>query len=229
MMLFRWNFKVLLMVVGVFVILSSGVEAEEEIRMYRIPTGMAVETLKTAAEQGRMELVYTPEAVVGIRTLALKGKFRAQDALEKMLEDTPLAVVPVSDGKAFGIIIRSGAEGPGLLAFESPAVEQTTLTSQTDMNLLNKANTTKQNNWLKTLTAVLTIGIVGGQDQLAAQENDENEIVELSPFEVDASADTGYYATETLSGTYLSTNMRNLANPVTALTAEFLEDIGATS
>lgn len=62
-----------------------------------------------------------------------------------------------------------------------------------------------------------------------AQEAGNEEVFELSPFEVDANSMTGYYATETLSGTYLRTNMRSLANPVTVLTTEFLEDIGATS
>ncbi|MDA0347918.1 MAG: STN domain-containing protein, partial [Verrucomicrobia bacterium] len=198
MMLFRWNRKALLMVVGVQLFYTSVQAAEDGVRSYKIRSGMAEETLKIAAEQGRMELVYSPEIVVGIRTQALKGKYPAQQALEQMLEHTPLVVVPVSEGKAFGIIMSSEDEGPGLLIPEPSAKIETTLTSQTDMNLLNKANTTRQNNWLKTLTAVLTIGIVGGQDQLAAQEADEeNKVYDLSPFTVDATEDTGYVATAT--------------------------------
>lgn len=96
------------------------------------------------------------------------------------------------------------------------------------MNLQNQNYTTKRNNWLKTLAAVLTIGIAGGQGQIAAQ-NEDDDVYDLTPFQVDESTNTGYYATETLSGTYLRTSMRDLANPVTVLTAELLEDIGADS
>ncbi len=55
------------------------------------------------------------------------------------------------------------------------------------------------------------------------------EIVELNPFVVDGSRDTGYVAAETLSGTRLKTEVRQIASPVTILTEEFLQDIGATS
>ncbi len=54
-------------------------------------------------------------------------------------------------------------------------------------------------------------------------------VVELSPFVVDASRDSGYVASETLSGTRLKTEVRHIASPVTILTEEFLQDIGATS
>ncbi|MSU51182.1 MAG: hypothetical protein EXS37_19190 [Opitutus sp.] len=54
-------------------------------------------------------------------------------------------------------------------------------------------------------------------------------VVELSPFVVDVSRDTGYVASETLSGTRLKTEVRHIASPVTILTEEFLQDIGATS
>ena len=55
------------------------------------------------------------------------------------------------------------------------------------------------------------------------------EVIELNPFIVDASRDTGYVVSETLSGTRLKTEVRHIASPVTILTEEFLQDIGATS
>lgn len=55
------------------------------------------------------------------------------------------------------------------------------------------------------------------------------DIVELNPFVVDASRNTGYVASETLSGTRLKTEVRHVASPVTILTEEFLQDIGATN
>jgi len=62
-----------------------------------------------------------------------------------------------------------------------------------------------------------------------AQEEEDDDIFELSPFEVDASEDTGYRATETLAGTRLSTDMKDLASSITVLTEDFLEDTGSTN
>ncbi len=54
-----------------------------------------------------------------------------------------------------------------------------------------------------------------------------DEIIELSPFQVDASQDTGYAARSTLAGTRFNTALRDVAAPLTVLTPEFLADIGA--
>ena len=85
--------------------------------------------------------------------------------------------------------------------------EQTQSLEQTDMKL-------EKNKWLKTLAVALTLGIAGAETQLFGQDSSD-QVFELSPFSVDASSDQGYYATETLSGTQLRTDMRSLANPVT--------------
>ena len=60
-----------------------------------------------------------------------------------------------------------------------------------------------------------------------AQE-DEEEIFQLSPFQVDASDDRGYRATNTLNGSRLNTALRDTPAAISVLTKEFLEDIGAT-
>jgi hypothetical protein len=53
--------------------------------------------------------------------------------------------------------------------------------------------------------------------------------VELNPFVVTTDTNKGYYASETLSGTQLRTQVRDLANPITILTEEFMRDIGAVN
>lgn len=62
-----------------------------------------------------------------------------------------------------------------------------------------------------------------------SQEAEEEDIFELSPFTVDASSDVGYAATETLGGTRLRTEVRDVGSSITSLTAEFLDDLGATT
>lgn len=55
------------------------------------------------------------------------------------------------------------------------------------------------------------------------------EVVELSPFTVNAERDTGYRATNTLSGTRINTSLRDIAASIQAITPEFLEDAGLTN
>ncbi|MES2696364.1 MAG: TonB-dependent receptor plug domain-containing protein, partial [Verrucomicrobiota bacterium] len=53
--------------------------------------------------------------------------------------------------------------------------------------------------------------------------------VTLSPFEVSASQDSGYVGQDTLSGSRLRTNLKDVAAAISPMTAEFLQDIAANS
>jgi hypothetical protein len=55
------------------------------------------------------------------------------------------------------------------------------------------------------------------------------ETIELSPFVVSAVSDNGYQATQTLAGTRLKTDLRDIAASVQILTPEFLDDVGANN
>ena len=55
------------------------------------------------------------------------------------------------------------------------------------------------------------------------------DVVGLSPFTVNADRDTGYRATNTLSGTRINTSLRDIAASIQAITPEFLEDAGITN
>ncbi|EDY80795.1 hypothetical protein VDG1235_412 [Verrucomicrobiia bacterium DG1235] len=59
-------------------------------------------------------------------------------------------------------------------------------------------------------------------------EDEEDEIFELSPFEVTGDEDVGYMATSSLAGSRLNTELRDIAAAVQAITPEFMKDIGAT-
>lgn len=62
-----------------------------------------------------------------------------------------------------------------------------------------------------------------------AQDSKENlDVIELSPFEVDASKDSGYRATNTISGSRLNTKLKDIPMPIEVITEEFVDDTGAT-
>lgn len=88
--------------------------------------------------------------------------------------------------------------------------------------------------------SILTLALLftAGGVQLGAQSaapapatpaalNDEEPIL-LSPFEVTAAQDKGYQATETLAGTRIRTNLRDVGSAIQVVTKEFMADLGAT-
>lgn len=64
--------------------------------------------------------------------------------------------------------------------------------------------------------------------QVVAQE-DEEQIFELSPFTITSEEDQGYAAVNTLAGTRLKSDLKDLAGAVQVVTEEFLEDTGSTN
>jgi len=60
-----------------------------------------------------------------------------------------------------------------------------------------------------------------------AQDEDDDDIFELSPFEVDGTGDVGYAAQNTLAGSRMNSRLKDTPAPISVFTKEFLEDIGA--
>ena len=57
----------------------------------------------------------------------------------------------------------------------------------------------------------------------------KEDVIQLSPFTVNAELDSGYRATSTLSGTRINTSLRDIATSIQAITPEFLADTGITN
>ena len=82
----------------------------------------------------------------------------------------------------------------------------------------------------KTLIAALLM-VFGGWSLPTftfAQEDEEDDIYEISPFVILDEEDSGYIATQTLAGTRLRSNLADIGASVQVLTSEFLDDIAAT-
>ena len=89
--------------------------------------------------------------------------------------------------------------------------------------------TMTKNDWIRHLW----IGLASTSLLLApvtAQDTDEDdEIIELSPFVVQTDDNIGYLATSTLAGTRIKTELRDVGSAIQVVTPEFLQDTGATS
>ena len=79
--------------------------------------------------------------------------------------------------------------------------------------------------WLSALALFLPAPFVVGQSTDPTAVLDDEEVVTLSPFTVDASEEEGYRATSTLAGTRIKTDVKDVGASVSIYTQEFLEDI----
>lgn len=90
----------------------------------------------------------------------------------------------------------------------------------------------KIRNQAKTCIAAASLGWLAIYPLAHGQEtetDDNGDLIELSPFVVDASEDQGYYASQTLAGGRIATDIKNTGVSIEVVTEEFLDDVGANT
>lgn len=90
-----------------------------------------------------------------------------------------------------------------------------------------KNNTSKQHYYRLLLVGLVSFSLQAVYAQTDEEQSDE-EVFELSPFEVDTSADRGYYAANTISGSRINIALQDMPMPIEVITSEFIEDTGST-
>lgn len=84
---------------------------------------------------------------------------------------------------------------------------------------------------LTAVASLLTAGLAAqtaSPPPSAADTSAAEPPIVLSPFEVTSARDSGYQATETLAGTRIRTQLRDVGSAISVITKDFLNDIGAT-
>jgi len=195
-------------------------QASEEARIhFDIPEGRAIETLRSAALQGEIQILYSDAVVDGVMTKAVRGRFSPREALEIMLEGTSLSIAQANTNGAHAI---THAEGE----IESRASNDITQTNQPDYEeSTDPEMNDKKNNWLKALAALLIT--TSGQDGLVAQSDSTVKVYELSPFEVNESSSQTYLAQQSVSGTRIAIPLTRIPQKITTLTDELIDDVNA--
>lgn len=183
--------------------------APPEKQYFDVPSGLAIITLKEAAQQANVEFLFPAAHVEGVETLQLRGKYTPSEAFSLLLADTPLSVYR--------------HEESGIYTLRGDARESVSNTNPKYANDMNKN---------KSLFGTLKRGILAITLLPALQAQDggtetEEELFELSPFEVSASSDSGYRANQTLEGTRFRSQLKDVSAQVDILTKDFLEDIAA--
>ncbi|MEX0325046.1 MAG: TonB-dependent receptor plug domain-containing protein [Puniceicoccaceae bacterium] len=81
----------------------------------------------------------------------------------------------------------------------------------------------------RTLITLLAGSLVGSLVNAQEATNEEEEVYELSPFVVESEGELGYMATNTLAGTRLNTELKDVGAAVSVYTEEFIDDIGVNN
>ncbi len=81
-------------------------------RRFDLPAGPAVVTLKRAAQQGGLEIVYSAALVRDVTTRAVSGDFAPHEALERMVADTPLTIIRDLQTGVLSVVRRTEVEVP---------------------------------------------------------------------------------------------------------------------
>ena len=81
-----------------------------------------------------------------------------------------------------------------------------------------------------TASALLLPASLAGQEEATeAEKEGEEEIIELTPFQVDERRVTGYEATDTLSGSRIRSDLIDIASSISVVTEQFLEDTASVA
>ncbi len=190
---------------------------------FDVKAGNAVNRLKAVSYQADIEIMFARGITSRVRTNAIKGHFTIDEALDLMLQGTPLEAVPVSKGNTYGIKLRAGNRDQSH-ATKSP--ENTPNPNTFDRMQPQPQSTEKSRRTAKVLRGIIALFVAANSGTASGQETEEGT-VDMSPFVVTAQEDEGWTAGTTLTATRTRQSIRDLPLSIDAVTEEFLDDVGA--
>lgn len=117
----RFRLAGLVALLGLLCLAASPVTAQavaapdEAKRNFSVPTGEAETALKLFSEQSGRGVIFLTDVVKGVKTKAVQGELTAREALERMIEGTPLVLSQDAKTGAFAISKNNGSPGPNAL------------------------------------------------------------------------------------------------------------------
>jgi hypothetical protein len=186
----------------------------------------AYKTLREYSRSSGVNIIYSKKQVKGIQTKAIEGNFDPKQALNKMLEGTPLSYNEDVETGAIAVFVDSKKKN-----FSQKNSSGNLSASNNNNPTQHTEHKVKTKKYLggKLLSGLLGF-IAASSSHSAAQEtrDDSNDdIYVLSPFEVSVEEQSGYIAETTLAGNRLKTELRDIGSAVTVVTSQFMKDVGA--
>ena len=198
--------------------------ADEARRFYDLRANDAAIALRQFSAISGREILFAAETVRGVKTRDVRGEFTALEALERMLAGTNLYVTQDDRSRAFAVRKRAEPAVPPRPPASRAALEPHRST--------DPPATVKPRTLLSLLSAFAAAAVAqtapptGNGDPAARGSND---VLVLSPFEVNSGTDEGYAARETLAGTRFKSDLKDVPSQVSVMTKEFLQDIASVT
>lgn len=190
---------------------------DNTVRPFRIPAGPASEALKQFAEQAQREILFPSEPVGDVRTPRVIGDYPPREALDRLLAGTRLRAVEAAD--TGGFVISTATAAPK---------------NATDAPLSQKPMKTKDTKSI--LAAIAGWFALGAATAMPAQTpaapaagTATEQTVQLTAFEVASTRDSGYRATNSVSGTRVNVKLMDVPQTISVLTSDFIQDLGANN
>lgn len=169
--------------------------------------------VRFSTESG-VELMFSPDNLAGRKTKAIRGHYQALHALRRMLAGTGIEIEPMPGGIVLVHLGESarpeGGDPPPPQIPDAPSKMKT-------LSLARRA-----------AAAISAFAATLAHSQVSSPQGGD-DTVELSPFVISETSDVGWVATETLAGSRLRTNFKELPNQIETLTMDFMQDLGVTS
>lgn len=206
-----------LLALGLTARLAPAATSDTPTRVFDVPAGEAIDTLRQVARQGGAEIFFLVETVRGVRTASVRGDLTLRQALDRLVDATPLVVK--QDEKTGGLSVErtpAPPPTPKLPSPNEPKKPQTTLMPQP------KSTRSIAALFVGWLAAVGTLDA-----QTALKTPSSTEPVKLSPFEVVAESEPGYRAANSVTASRFALPIMDTPMSIAVVTEEFLRDIGA--
>lgn len=184
-------------------------------RAFDVPSGDAIDTLKQAAQQGGVEIVFLAETVRGVRTTAIRGNFTALEALERLVGKTGLLIV--RDARTGTLTVSRGRTA------NPDSTELTPAAIPAEKNVTSPMRT---RTLLSVLAGWLIAPALSAQSAPPPPPATESTLV-LSPFEVTEEADKGYGALNSNSITRFKVELDKMPVSADIINEAFMADVGA--
>lgn len=180
-------------------------------RRFDIPAGDARVTLKRAALQAGLEIVYSATVVRGVRTHSVAGEFTPRRALELMVANTPLKILEDSQTGVLSVLRPPDSDPPSQAPPAPPKhPPKTAMHRKTPLG------------FLAGLIAAATAPLPAAENPAPAAGG---STVEMSEIAVVAFRERGYGAKLASSATRFAIPISDVPVNVNVMSREFLTDI----
>ena len=161
---------------------------DNTVRPFRIPAGPASETLRQFAEQAQREILFPSEPVADVRTPRLFGDYPPREALDRIIAGTRLRALEAADTGGFVITTTAAPPIAAANSADSPKPMKITKPKST-----NQKKPTTVPAWLAALLLSAGHNALPAQTTIPETDSDnKSDALQLSPFTVSASTNTGY-------------------------------------